>query len=92
MAVTTLKDYPYKFDNTAIDFPLSWVETVTTVEDVQRNEAGTDIIIVSRYDKLSVSATARVTSAKLETYDTFSKKKSFTLTADYARKQLKDVF
>lgn len=79
MAVTTLKDYPYKFDSTAIDFPLSWVETVTTVEDVQRNEAGTDIIIVSRYDKLSVSATARVTSAKLATYDTFSKKKSFTL-------------
>lgn len=79
MAVTTLADYPYKFDSTAIDFPLTWTETVNTVEDVQRTEAGTDIIIVTRYDKLSVSATAKVSSTKLAFYDTYSKKKSFVL-------------
>lgn len=79
MAVTTLADYPYCFDNTPIDFPLTWQETVKTVEDVQQTEAGTDVIILTRTDKLSVSVTARVSSAKLLFYDTYSTKKSFLL-------------
>ena len=77
--VTTLADFPYKFDNTAIDFPLTWQETVNTVEDVQRTEAGTDVIILTRTDKLSVSVTARVSSSKIIFFDEYSKKKSFTL-------------
>ena len=77
--MSTLADYPYKFDNTAIDFPLTWTETVNTIEDVQRTEAGTDIIILTRTNKLSVSVTAKVSSTKLAFYDTYSKKKSFTL-------------
>lgn len=76
---TTLKDYPYKFDNTAIDFPLTWQETINVIEDVQQTEAGTDVIILTRADKLSVSVTARVSSAKLAFFDTYSKKKSFVL-------------
>lgn len=77
--MSTLSDYPYMFDNTALDFPLTWQETVKTVETVNQTEAGTDVIILTRADKLSVSATARVTSAKLAFYDEYSKKKSFTL-------------
>lgn len=76
---STLSDYPYMFDNTALDFPLTWQETVKTVETVNQTEAGTDVIILTRADKLSVSVTARVTSNKLAFYDEYSKKKSFTL-------------
>lgn len=78
--MSKLSDYPYMFDDTAIDFPLTWQESVGTVETVQQSEAGTDIIILTRTDKLSVSVTARVTSAKLAFYDTYSKKKTFRLT------------
>jgi hypothetical protein len=77
--MSNLADFPYTFDNTPIDFPLTWQETVKTVEAVNQTEAGTDVIILTRADKLSVSATARVTSDKLAFYDEYSKKKSFTL-------------
>lgn len=76
---TTLADYPYCFDDTPIDFPLTWQETVKTVENVQQTEAGTDAIIVTRFDKLYVSVTARVSSTNLAFFDTYSKKKSFSL-------------
>ena len=79
MAVTTLADYPYCFDEIQLDFPLTWQETVRTVETVQQTEAGTDIIILTRADKLSVSVTARVSSPKLAIFDTYSKKQSFNL-------------
>ena len=77
--MSTLADYPYCFDNIELDFPLTWQETVKTVEDVQQTEAGSDIVIVTRYDKLTVNVTARVTSTKLAIFDSYSKKKSFNL-------------
>lgn len=77
--VLTLADYPYCFDDIELNFPLTWQETVKTVEDVQQTEAGADIIIVTRYDKLTVNVTARVTSTNLAIFNTYSKKKSFNL-------------
>lgn len=77
--MSTLADYPYCFDNIELNFPLTWQETVKTVESVQTTEAGSDVIIVTRYDKLTVNVTARVTSTNLAIFDTYSKKKSFNL-------------
>ena len=51
-----LKDYPVKFDNETIFTPSSWEEESKVVESVNETEAGTDQVIATRYDKLSVSA------------------------------------
>ena len=58
-----LKDYPIKFNNEQIFTPSSWEESSAVVESVNETEAGTDQIIVTRYDKLSVSAAFQCTSA-----------------------------
>jgi hypothetical protein len=49
------KDFPIWFDDTKIFWPLKWQENYEVVETQNTTEAGTDQIIVSRYDKLSVS-------------------------------------
>lgn len=74
-----LKDYPYKFDTTTILFPLTWQETFNTIDDVQTSEAGGDLVTVSRYGKLSVSAGFKCTSGWVKTFQGFMDKPSFTL-------------
>ena len=74
-----LKDYPYKFDDTEILFPLTWQESFNTIEDVQTSEAGYDLVAVSRYNKLSVSASFKVTQPWLKTFQEFSTVRRFTL-------------
>jgi hypothetical protein len=49
------KDFPIWFDDTKLFWPLKWQENYEVVETQNTTEAGTDQIIVSRYDKLSVS-------------------------------------
>jgi hypothetical protein len=51
-----LKDFPIYFDDTKLFSPSSWDESYAVVESTNQTEAGTDQIIVTRYDKLSVSA------------------------------------
>jgi hypothetical protein len=51
-----LSDYPIYFDDTKLFTPESWEESYTVVESTNQTEAGTDQVIVTRYDKLSVSA------------------------------------
>lgn len=50
------KDYPVKFNSEEIPEPVKWDEDYTNVETVITTEAGTDVVIVARYGKLSVSA------------------------------------
>ena len=57
-----LKDYPILFDGDSVCAPTSWEEASAVVENVNETEAGTDQIIVTRYDRLSVSATFQCTS------------------------------
>lgn len=51
-----LKDYPVKFNSEEIPEPVAWDENYTNVENVIQTEAGTDVVIVTRYGKLSVTA------------------------------------
>lgn len=51
-----LKDYPVKFNSEEIPEPVKWDEDYTNVENVIQTEAGTDVVIVTRYGKLSVMA------------------------------------
>lgn len=50
------KDFPIYFDDTKLFWPVKWDESYEVVESKNTTEAGTDQIIVTRYDKLSVSA------------------------------------
>ncbi len=74
-----LKDYRYKFNTTTILFPLTWQESFNTIDDVQISEAGGDLVTVSRYGKLSVSAGFKCTSAWVKTFQGFMDEPSFTL-------------
>ena len=73
------KDFPYKFNDTVILWPLTWEEKPNVVEDVQSSEAGTDLVMVKRTDKLSVSCSFKVSSAWLEILKAFSEEDSFQL-------------
>lgn len=51
-----LKNYPVKFNTEEIPEPVKWDEDFANVENVIQTEAGTDVVIVARYGKLSVAA------------------------------------
>lgn len=70
----------FKFNDTAILRPLSWSETSNVIESVTTSEAGTDIINVVRYDKLTISCEFGCSDAWAKTFKSFSLLNSFTLT------------
>ena len=70
--------YPMLFNTTAIPFPTSYSETLNTVETVKQTEAGTDIVTVARYGKLSVSMSFTCLQSTLQTLSSFSSVDSFT--------------
>ena len=74
-----LKDYPIRFDGENIFTPSSWEEESNVVESVNETEAGTDQIIVTRYDKLSVSASFQCTSTWAGRFKAYSKQASVTV-------------
>ena len=74
-----LKNYPIKFDGVAIFTPSSWEEESSVVENVNETEAGTDQIIVTRYDKLSVSASFQCSSAWAGRFKAYSKQSEITV-------------
>ena len=57
-----LSEYPIYFDDTKLFSPASWEESFAVVESPNQTEAGTDPVIVTRYDKLSVSASFQCSS------------------------------
>lgn len=50
-----LKDYPIIINGTAIPTPTTYKESPTSVESVNKSEAGTDLVITTRRDKLALS-------------------------------------
>ena len=74
-----LKDFPIRFDGEAIFTPASWEEESTVVENVNETEAGTDQIIVTRYDKLSVSASFQCSSTWAGKFKAYSKQNEVTV-------------
>ena len=69
-----------KFDTTEIPFPLTWDESPKDIVEVFQSEAGTDEEIITRKDKMQISASFKSTSAWAGTFKSFYKKDSFTLT------------
>ena len=57
-----LSSYPIVFDETEIVNPESWEERSEVVETVNVTESGIDQIAVTRYDKLTVSASFQCSS------------------------------
>lgn len=74
-----LLQYPVKFDGETIFTPSSWEESSAVVESVNETEAGTDQIIVTRYDKLAVSASFQCSSRWAGKFKAYSKKNSVTV-------------
>ena len=72
--MASLLDYPILFDNVEILRPLNWQEQSNVVENAEQSEAGTDLVEVTRYDKLSISAGFAVTSTWAKVFKEFSKK------------------
>lgn len=69
----------YKFNDTEILYPLSWDESYEVIESTGQSEAGTDLVNVVRYGKMSVSCSFRVSSTWLATFKSFRDLDSFTL-------------
>lgn len=69
-----LKNYPILFDGEKIFTPSSWEEESNVIESVNETEAGTDQIIITRYDKLSVSTTFQCSSTWAGRFKAHSRK------------------
>ena len=74
-----LSDYPIYFDETKLFTPESWEESYAVVESTNQTEAGTDQVIVTRYDKLSVSASFQCSSRWAATFAAFRDKDSIAV-------------
>ena len=71
--MSSLNDYPIQINSTSLPVPTSWNETAEVVENVNTNEAGTDIVDVLRVDKLTVNASFDVSSSWLATFKGWAK-------------------
>ena len=70
-------NYP-KFNTTEISIPyMSWEETFDVIENTSSSEAGTDIVAVVRYGKLTVSCSYKVTSAWVKIFETFRETETY---------------
>lgn len=74
-----LADYPMYFDDDRILNPTEWSEDFEVVENVNQTEAGTDIHVITRYDKMTVKAKFYVTDKWAKLFKQYSKKPSFVL-------------
>lgn len=68
------------FDSTSIPFANSWVENPQKLRNTFTTEAGTEIDLIVRDDKLSISASYTCLDNLLQTFFTFRDKNSFVLT------------
>ena len=71
----------FKFNDTPILRPINWAETSNVIESVQVSEAGTDIINVTRYDKLTINCEFGCSHVWAKTFKEFSLLDSFILTS-----------
>lgn len=74
-----LCDYPIYFDETKLFTPTRWEESYSVIESTNQTEAGTDQVIVTRYDKLSVSASFQCSSRWAAVFAGFRDKDSIAV-------------
>lgn len=75
----SLLDYPIMFDDVEILRPTAWMEQSTVIENSNLSEAGTDIVEVVRYDKLTIAAQFTVTSNWAKVFKYYSKQASIAV-------------
>jgi hypothetical protein len=73
------KDFPIYFDDTKLFWPVKWDESYEVIESKNTTEAGTDQIIVTRYDKLSVSASFQCSDRWAAVFAAFRDKDSIAV-------------
>lgn len=71
-----LSEYPIYFDDVKLFPPSKWEESSSVVESVNQTEAGTDQVIVTRYDKFSVSASFQCSAGWASKFAAFRDKDS----------------
>jgi hypothetical protein len=74
-----LSEYPIYFNNVKIPFGITHNASYNTVENVSESEAGTDMVDVVRYDKLTLSLSYKLTSDFVKVIRAFSKMRTFEL-------------
>ena len=74
-----LSSYTIKFNNEVIFEPESWEESSNVVETINTTEAGTDQIIVTRYDKLSISCSFMCSSVWAKKFKEYSRQDSMAV-------------
>ena len=72
-------DYPIKFDDMEIIFPITWQESHADVIAKNTTEDGHDHITYTRKDKLKVSAAWKCTDAWVRLFKRFADRDSFEL-------------
>ena len=65
---------PIMFDDEIIFNPESWEEASEVIENINETEAGTEQIVVTRYDKLSVSCSFMCSSVWAKKFKQYSLK------------------
>lgn len=80
------------FNSTVISIPaISWVENSEKLKNMFTTEAGTEIDLIVRAEKLSVSASYKCTDNWLQTFMSFRDLDSFTLTRYNPRTKLTET-
>ena len=67
-----LKNYPLKFDGTAIPFPNSYDISNSVIENVNTSEAGTDIVQIKRMAKMTISLSFRLMDSYLAFFEGYA--------------------
>lgn len=83
---------PIRFNNLEIIYPLSWVVNPTKNKNTFTTEAGTEIDVIKRDSRLSISASFKCTSDWLATFSLFRDMDAFALTWYDPTTQTYDVY
>lgn len=67
-----LKNFPLKFNGTAIPFPNSYDVSNSVIENVNESEAGTDIIQIKRMKKMTISLSFRLMDSYLAFFEGYA--------------------
>ena len=67
-----LKNYPIKFDGTAIPFPNSYDISNSVIENVNESEAGIDIVQIRRMQKMTLSLSFRLMDSYLAFFEGYA--------------------
>lgn len=75
-----LKNYPLKFDNTALDFWPEWGRDNNPIKNTMQSEGGRDMVQVIRARKLSIPFSCAVADDTwVAFFEEYSEKESFSL-------------